>query len=384
VTVQFPSVRIIEEGMREGVQIEQAGILVSDRVALLDALSGTGLTDIVVGSFVRDDWVPQMAGVEDVIERMTVAPGVRYTALVLNAKGAARRQRFVPPLMVDDRPRLSVHACDVFAQRNTNRGQAAEIEAWPAEIQRQQQADGPATVRVNAAFGSNYVGPIDPGLVMSLLDRMISRWAAAGRTVDTVWLGDPMGWNTPLGVEALVREVTRRWPSVCRVHLHLHNQRGAALVSAYAAIRALGPAQELIVDSAIGGVGGCPYCGNGRAAGMIATEDFVDMLHEMGISTGIDLDRLIEAAVLAESVFGHQLFGKVALAGPRPRGGRLYPVDMPFVETLEEAAHFRCGARVYEGQRSPWRASIKSIQRDAAERGETISETVETSHDPAV
>jgi hydroxymethylglutaryl-CoA lyase len=95
---------------------------------------------------------------------------------------------------------------------------------------------------------------------------------------------------------------------------------------------------------------------------MIATEDLVDMLEEMGVDTGVDRDAVIEAAVLAERVFGHRLYGKVALAGRRPRGAMLYPPDMPFVETLEEASHFRNGPGVYAGQRVPWREPIRSPQ----------------------
>ena len=367
-TVPLPRVEIVEEGMREGMQIEDAAIPVADRVELLNALSGTGLRQIVVGSFVRADWVPQMALVEQVIERMRVVPGVRYTALALNAKGVERRSRFVPPLTVDTAPRLEVHACDVFVRRNTNRSQADEIARWPEVVQTAAAAGATeATVRVNAAFGSNFVGDIAIGEVLDHMTAMIARWDTAGIPVRTVWLGDPMGWNTPLAVEALLTEIQRRWPSIHRFHLHLHDQRGAALVSAYAAIRAARPEDTVVLDASIGGVGGCPYCGNGRATGMIATEDLVDMLEEMGVDTGVDRDALIEAAVLAERVFGHRLYGKTALAGRRPRGSMLYPPDMPFVETLEEASHFRSGPSVYAGQRVPWREPIRSPQLEQAE-----------------
>jgi len=352
----FPSLHIVEEGMREGMQIESADIPVDAKVRLLDALSVTGLREIVVGSFVRPDWVPQMRDVEDIISKMTVQPGVAYTALVLNEKGAARREAFAPPLSIDPVPRLSVHACDIFALRNTNRSSADEIRGWPRVIERAVAAGAKtAMVRVNAAFGSNFTGDIDPSVPLGLLGRMIKAWERAGVTVETVWLGDPMGWNTPLTAERLLREVVRRWPAVRRVHLHLHDQRGAAIVSAYQAVRTLPPTMTLAIDTAIGGVGGCPYCGNGRATGMIATEDFVDMAEEMGIPTGIDRDRLIAASVVAEEVFGHPLYGKLALAGPRPRGTGLYPADMPLVETLDEASHFRRGPGVYAGQRRPWR-----------------------------
>lgn len=355
----FPALHIVEEGMREGMQIESSAIPTAAKVRLLDALSSTGLREIVVGSFVRADWVPQMRDVEDVIGQMSVRPDVAYTALVLNEKGAARRQAFVPPLTVDPAPRLTVHACDIFCRRNTNRSVADEIAAWPRLISRAVEAGArTATVRVNAAFGSNFTGPVGKSVPLALLERMIMAWTEAGVPVETVWLGDPMGWNTPLAVEYLLGEVVRRWPAVRRVHLHLHDQRGAALVSAYQAIRSLPATMTLAVDTAIGGVGGCPYCGNGRATGMIATEDFVDMAEEMGLPTGIDRDLLVAASVLAEEVFGHPLYGKLALAGPRPRGPRLYPADMPLVETLGEASHFRRGPGAYAGQHRPWRQPL--------------------------
>ncbi|WGL54128.1 citramalate synthase [Nocardioides sp. BP30] len=370
----LPRVEIVEEGMREGMQIEDASIPVADRVELLDSLSDTGLGTIVVGSFVRANWVPQMASVEEVIERMKVVPGVRYTALALNAKGVERRARFVPPLTVEVAPRLEVHACDVFVRRNTNRSQADEIGSWPAVVTRAVQAGTTeATVRVNAAFGSNFVGDIAPADVLAHLEAMIGRWEEAGIAVRTVWLGDPMGWNTPLAVETLLTEIQARWPGIHRFHLHLHNQRGAALVSAYAAVRALRAQHTLVLDAAIGGVGGCPYCGNGRATGMMPTEDLVDMVEEMGIDTGVDRDAVIEAAVLAERVFGHRLYGKTALAGRRPRGAALYPPDMPFVETLEEASHFRLGPEVYAGQRTPWREPITSPQLDRVRRAQAAT-----------
>lgn len=371
--VPLPRVEVVDETLREGVQIEDVSVSTGAKVALLDALSGTGLRHIVTGSFVSPKWVPQTADVEDVLARFTPAPGVTYTALVLNDEGARRRAAHVPPLTVDTAPRLSVHACDVFVRRNTNRSQAREIEAWAGAVAGAVEAGArTATVRLNAAFGSNWVGDIPVSYALTLLTRMIETWTAAGVVVDRVWLGDPMGWNTPLRTERLVTEIRSRWPSVRTVHLHLHDQRGAALVSAYAALRALPPDMTLVIDAALGGVGGCPYCGNGRATGMIATEDLVDLLAESGVDTGVDRDRLIEAALLAADVFGRALHGRLPLAGVRPRGERLYAMDMPFVETTEQAAHFRIGAAAYAGGRSPWREPITSWQRDAAERAGSL------------
>lgn len=115
-------------------------------------------------------------------------------------------------------------------------------------------------------------------------------------------------------------------------------------------------------------MGGCPYCGNGRTTRMIPTEDLVHLLEAEGISTGVDLDRLIEAAWLAEEVVGHELYGRVSKAGPRPTSrDRLYDMDMPLVETFEQAQHFRLGPQVYDGCPRPWKQPITSPDRDALE-----------------
>ena len=108
-------------------------------------------------------------------------------------------------------------------------------------------------------------------------------------------------------------------------------------------------------DTSLGGLGGCPYCGNGRSAGHVPTEDFVYLCHELGVQTGLDLDKLIEAAAIAQEVVGHPLWGHVSKAGPRPRGDALFPKGLPFVETLEEASHFRSGPSVYAHQVRAWR-----------------------------
>ncbi len=121
----------------------------------------------------------------------------------------------------------------------------------------------------------------------------------------------------------------------------------------------------LIIDSSIGGMGGCPYGGHGRMTRMIPTEDLVNLLHELGIETGVDLAKLIDAALLAEKVVGHPLWGHVSKAGPRPRHVRdLFPMDLPFIETEEQAQHFRLGPSAYVGARSPWAAPISSPARD--------------------
>ena len=115
---------------------------------------------------------------------------------------------------------------------------------------------------------------------------------------------------------------------------------------------------------------GCPYCGMGQAAMMIATEDLMHMLEEMGIYTGVDLYKLIEVVWMAEEVVGHPLYGFVSKAGPRPHYDKLYAMDMPRIETLAQARHFILGPQAYRGAASPWVKPITSYQRADSPEGE--------------
>ena len=364
-TRRRPSVEIVEEGMRDGLQIEDVGISVEDKLRLLGALSDTGLRTIFVGSFVNPRWTPQMADVDELMARFTPRPGVTYTALALNERGRERMRAFTPPLSPPPTtPRTMVHLCDVFVRRNTNRGQEAEIAAWPATVERARAAgvrDG--AIAINAAWGSNWLGPFTQEQRMELLERQLAVWEDAGIPVTKVWIGDPMGWNVPDQVGEQIEAIRERWPQITTFHLHFHNARGSALTSAYTALTALDERHHLILDSGVGGMGGCPYCGHGRMAQMIPTEDLVDLLEELGIATGVDLARLIECAVLAEEIVGHPLYGHVSKAGPRPRGEALYAMDMPFVETPAQAQHFRLGPSVYDGALRPWKEPIASPAR---------------------
>lgn len=365
----LPHVEIVEEGMREGMQIESATITVDRKLDLLNALSRTGLRTIVVGSFVSPTWTPQMADIDELVSRFTPAEGVVYTALALNERGRERLRHYAPLLRdPEEVPRTLVHLCDVFARRNTNRSQQVEIDEWPSVIEKSVAAGAThAGIAINAAWGSNWLGPFDEATRMELLERQHELWSAAGIEVDRVWIGDPMGWNLPHHVESQLTAIRERWPKITRVHLHLHDARGMALLSAYTAMRTLGPECTLVLDSSIGGMGGCPYGGHGRMTRMIATEDLVDLLEEMGVDTGVDIDRLIDAANLAEDVVGHALWGHVSKVGPRPRADQLFPMDLPFIETESEAQHFRLGSAVYSNARSPWKTVITSPARDAVE-----------------
>src|SRR5712691_12195903 len=149
------------EGMREGMQIEDANIPIDAKVALLDALSETGLKRIVVGSFVSPRYTPQMARIDELMQKFHPKAGVTYTALALNEQGVERARQYSPPLTIErsGRPTLRVHMCDVFARRNTNRSQMQEMARWPKVIAKaKEQGATEAGISTNASFGSNFLG----------------------------------------------------------------------------------------------------------------------------------------------------------------------------------------------------------------------------------
>ena len=365
----YPTVTYKEEGMREGMQIEDAGISIDDKVRRLDALSETGLKHIVVGSFVSPRYTPQMADIDELVARFTPKPGVRYTALALNDRGRERARKHSPPLSMapDDasRPSTSCHMCDVFVRRNANRSQAQEVAGWPSTVAR--AVEGGATeagIGVNAAWGSNFVGGFSLEDRMGMLERQHSLWDEADIPVTAVSLGDPMSWNMPHEVTAQLEAVKQRWPAINDFTLHLHNARGMAIVSAYAALQTLDEEDTLHLDGTIGGIGGCPYCGNGRATGQMPSEDVINMMGEMGIDTGVDLDRLIDCVWMLEELLGRSTMGHVSKAGPRPRSpDDWYDPNAPFIETFDQARHFKLGPGVYKGGIYPWREPIRSHQR---------------------
>ena len=201
---QWPTVRYKEEGMREGMQIEDANISVDDKVELLDMLSETGLQSIVVGSFVSPKWTPQMERIDEIVQKFTPKAGVTYSALALNQRGVERARAYSPPLTIerDPYPRLSCHLCDVFARRNTNRSQMDEMERWPAIIaQAQEVGITEAGIGCNASWGSNFLGEFEVDTLMTLLEYQHGLWDEAGIAVRSCSMGDPMSHCTPAKVE---------------------------------------------------------------------------------------------------------------------------------------------------------------------------------------
>ena len=299
---------IHELGPREGMQIEKAPISTADKIRLVDALSECAFPEIEVTSFVSPKWVPQMADAEEVVAGMTRKEGTSYTCVYLNTKGLARA---VGTKKLDVEGSLSITASETFSKKNTNR----TIEETFAETQNRIEALRDSKIptqeiSVMAAFGCNYEGDIDPKRVLQFIARMMSLADDNGLRIELVQLADTMGWANPETIRRLVGGVQERWPDR-RINLHLHDTRGLGIANAVTAM-------QMGVDdfnSSVGGMGGCPYAGFKDAAGNIVTEDLVHLCQEMGVETGVDLERLIEVAREAEAIVAHPLPGKVMKGG---------------------------------------------------------------------
>jgi len=301
---------IHELGPREGMQIEKNPVATSEKIRLVDLLSDCVFPEIEVTSFVSPKWVPQMADAEQVVAGFKRRPGTKYTCVYLNSQGMARA---VATNKLDVEGSLSVTASEVFSKKNTNR----TIDETFAEAERRAEAlkqmNVPThEVSVMAAFGCNFSGDIAPEHVIGLIDRMMGVARDHDVKVELIQLADTMGWANPGSIRRMVGMVRDRWPDP-RINLHLHDTRGLGLANALAAM-------EMGVDdfdSAVAGLGGCPYAGFKDAPGNIATEDLVHLCNEIGVETGVDLERLLDVAREAEKIVGHPLPGKVM------RGGQL-------------------------------------------------------------
>lgn len=295
------AVDIFEEGPREGFQIEKGPIATADKIALIDALSLTGLKHIQAASFVSPKLVPGWADAEAVVAGFAARPGVDYAALWFNEAGLNRALAFRHKLAVTGS--ISLSASEAFSRQNLNRGRTGQIEAMQKQTSAHVAAQVPVTrIGVMAAFGCNYEGDIAPARVIATVEDGLRIAAEANATIRTLSLADTMGWATPVRIARLVGKVRDHWPDI-ELSLHLHDTRGLGIANAFEAMR-LGVTR---FDTTVGGLGGCPFAGQPGAPGNIATEELVLLCEEMGIDTGVDLDALIAAGRLAERIVGRQL-----------------------------------------------------------------------------
>ncbi|UPJ53801.1 hydroxymethylglutaryl-CoA lyase [Bradyrhizobium sp. 200] len=295
------SVVISEEGPREGFQIEPGPIATADKIALIDALSACGLRRIQVASFVNPKHVPGWADAEAVTNGFAAREGVEYSAVWFNEAGMLRALAFKEKLTLAGF--ISLSASEPFAIRNLNRDRAGQIEAMRQYVRSHQEAGAPiAKIIVMAAFGCNFAGDVLPAKVVETVEDALAIAREAGVEVQDVTLADSMGWATPRRVADAIGAVRDRFDDV-RIALHLHDTRGQGIACAYEGLR-LG---VTAFDAAVAGLGGCPFAGQPGAPGNIATEELALLCEEMGISTGLNIEALIEAGRLAERIVGHRL-----------------------------------------------------------------------------
>ncbi|MDI1464172.1 hydroxymethylglutaryl-CoA lyase [Catellatospora sp. KI3] len=293
-------VSIREVGPRDGLQNESP-VPTADKIRLVEALGSTGVQRIEAVSYVHPKAIPQMADADDVWAGIAREPGLRYSALVPNLRGAERALAggFTEVEVV-------VSASDTHNRRNINRSTAESLDEIAPLIERLHAGGATAEVIIATSFGCPYEGDVDPARVAAIVDRVVADGA------DRVAFGDTTGMGTPRRVRELLTAVRERQPDI-PVLLHFHNTRGTGLANILTALE-LGITE---FDASVGGLGGCPYAPG--ASGNVATEEVVHMLHDMGVDTGIDLDAMIEAARLAEKIVGRELPSGVLRAGPRHR-----------------------------------------------------------------
>jgi len=279
---------IHEEGPREGFQIEPGPISTADKIKLIEALAATGLEHIQACSLVNPRLVPGWADAEAVLNGFRPRPGVEYTALWFNANGLERALAFRGKLTLHGA--IALTASEAFTRKNLNRSHAENVEAMRKQTSLHLSKGVPVDrIGVMAAFGCNYQGDISPTQVIRTLEDGLAIAAEAGTNITLFSLADTMGWATPARIERVLGEVRSRWPDK-RLALHLHDTRGLAVANAHAGLRM-------------------------GAAGNNCTEELVLLCEEMGIKTGVDLDKLIEVGRMAETIVGHQLPSELIHAG---------------------------------------------------------------------
>jgi hydroxymethylglutaryl-CoA lyase len=282
---------------RDGLQNESKILSVTDKKELVTALVAAGLRQVEVTSFVSPRWVPQLADAAELVKALPSAPSVTYSALCPNATGL-ERARAVGLKEVA----IFLSASETHNQKNTNKSIARSLEVFEELIPVARDAGMRVRAYVSTVWGCPYEGKVDPRRALEITRDLI-RWG-----VYQVSLGDTIGVGTPLQTQRICESFLAEFAAE-QLALHFHDTRGTALsnvlVGLMAGIRTF--------DASVGGLGGCPYAPG--AAGNLATEDLVYMLDGMGIDTGVDLPKLIEAGHVAERVVGRKLPGKVHQAG---------------------------------------------------------------------
>lgn len=297
-----PDVSVYEVSPRDGLQNEPSSVPLRGKVRLIDALVAAGLRKVEITSFVSPKWIPQLADADELAEVVMAhhrVPGVDYTALCPNARGLERAKKAGMTEIA-----VFMSASETHNKKNINKTVGETLAAFEETIGPAREAGLRVRGYVSTVWGCPYEGAVDPKAAIATARKLFDMGCYQ------VSLGDTIGSGTPRLTREIVTRALDALPNDA-VAMHMHDTRGTALANIVVGL-------ELGIrhfDASVGGLGGCPYAPG--AAGNVATEDLVYMLHGMGVGTGIDLERLVEAAKAAESIVGRKLPGKVHQAGLR-------------------------------------------------------------------
>jgi hydroxymethylglutaryl-CoA lyase len=296
---------INDVGVRDGFQIEKAFIPTETKIALIDQLSATGLAKIEATSFVHPKFVPNMADAETVLKEIARRDGVLITAITPNIKGMERAVACHESGGRIDEMNLFMSASETHNLANVKRSTEQSLADFAQMVPMAKSAGIRLNGCVSTSFGCPFEGAVSELRVLDLAEQFLELG------FDGVTFADTTGMANPAQVERMMHEARRRLATrpAAEITLHFHNTRGMGLANVLAGIRA----GIHSFDASIGGLGGCPFAPG--ATGNICTEDVVNMLADMGINTGVDLDMLLAVAVKIPGVVGHDVPGQVMKAG---------------------------------------------------------------------
>ncbi len=297
----YPSKVLLREvGPREGFQTLDTIVSTTDKLELIRLLVEAGAPEIEVASFVRPDRVPQMADAEDVIAGLPES-GAAYKGLYLNPKGFERAEQTG---RLSNEAWLYTSASKTFLKSNYNTTPQDFYDSIPEWIEIFQRYNKPLYgLMISTVFGCNEEGAIAPEIVLEILDETLKRAGDLGESFQEISLADTVGHGNPEKVKRMIAEIRTKYPLV-RISLHLHDTRGTGMANVH-----VGLLEGVdCFEASVGGVGGCPFAKG--AAGNVVTEDVAYLCAELGIDTGVNLQKYAQAAAYAEEITGLTLPGK--------------------------------------------------------------------------
>jgi hydroxymethylglutaryl-CoA lyase len=283
---------------RDGIQNEKIMLSSLQKLELIRRLAAAGMPWIEVASFASPKWVPQMADAEEVLRVARKIPGIRPIVLVLNDRGYDRAIGAGAHYI-----RLVVASTETMNQKNANALPEETMAAYRPIFERARRDDVELTGTIATAFGCPFEGAVDPDRVLALAAKFVEAGVAEVDFADTV------GMAVPLQIDRMLVRARKDFPGV-RIGIHVHNTRNLGLANAYAALQG----GVDVLDASTGGAGGCPFAP--KATGNIPMDDLVFMLEGMGITTGVDLDKLVETSRWLEGMLEHALPAMLPKAGP--------------------------------------------------------------------